>query len=274
MTRRRPVRRLVEPWYERHHLYRRYAAFLDRLGTSGVRVLPLRELSPALVSDAPAFSLRHDVDNRLDSALVLAELERERGLRATYFVLHSAAYYDRPGSMEKMLRLQELGHEVGFHNDLVTLQVVRGVDSRAYLDSELARLRGAGLDIVGVAAHGSYWGHRLGYKNEYFFRGLDDPQPGFPNATRVGDVEFAKGTLEEFGFQYDASRLGETQYWTDSWVDAAGRRWHPDLVDLEALGPGDRAIALVHPCHWDATLGGKLGRTVGRLAVRTLRPSR
>lgn len=271
MTRRRPLRRLAEPWYERTHVYSAYAAFLDRLRVAETTVVPLREFRAA---PSPVFGLRHDVDDRLESALVFARLEHERGLRATYFVLHTAGYYRGPNLIPALLELQGLGHEVGFHNDLVTLQVVEGEDPRAYLASELARLRAAGLDVVGVAAHGSYWGHRLGYKNEYFFRGLDDPQPGFPNATRVGNVELAKGRLEEFGLEYDASRLGETRYWTDSWVDDTGRRWHPDLIDVPSLGATDRSIALVHSCHWDGSVADKLRRTVARLARRVVSPRR
>jgi hypothetical protein len=270
ITRVRPLRRLAEPWLERRHVYGRYAAFLDRLTDARFEVVPLRELRGRAADDRVLVGLRHDVDDRLASALELARLEHARSLRATYFVLHGARYYDGPELLPALRELQELGHEVGFHYDLVTLQVVRGVDPRAYLEQELARLRGAGIDVVGVAAHGSYWGHRLGYKNDYFFRGLDEPQAGFPNAERVGEVELAKGTLEEFGLAYDASRLGETDYWTDSWVDASGRRWHPELLDLRSLKPGARAIVLVHPCHWDRSATRKAARTVVRLGRRTV----
>ena len=270
LTRARPLRRLAEPWLERRHVYSRYAAFLDRLAGPRFEVVPLRELRSTAPGDRVAVGLRHDVDDRLGSALELARLERARGLRATYFVLHSARYYDGPDLLPALHELRRLGHEVGFHYDLVTLQVVHGGDPREYLARELARLRAAGIDVVGAAAHGSYWGHKLGYKNDYFFRGLDEPQPGFPNSERVGDVVLAKGTLDEFALEYDASRLGETHYWTDSWTDASGRRWHPDLLDLDALAPGSRAVVLVHPCHWDRSALHKAVRTAGRLARRTV----
>jgi len=273
ITRVRPLRRLAEPWHERRHVYRRYAEFLDRLAGTRFEVVPLREFRDRAVVERERVlvGLRHDVDDRLDSALELARLERERGLRATYFVLHSARYYTGSKLLPALHALRELGHEVGFHYDLVTLQVVHGVEPRAYLAHELARLRATGIDVVGAAAHGSYWGHRLGYKNEYFFRGLDAPQPGFPNAERVGEVALAKGTLEEFGLEYDASQLGESDYWTDSWTDAAGRRWHPELLDLDALGAGARAIVLVHPCHWDRSAAAKAVRTAVRLGRRAVR---
>lgn len=272
LTRIRPFRRLVEPWQERRHLYREYAAFLDRLAET--TVVPLREFAAACSPERVVFGLRHDVDDRLGSALEFARIEHERGLRATYFVLHSAPYYRTDALLPALRRLEELGHEVGFHYDLVTSQVVRGVDPRAELARELERLRDAGLDVVGAAAHGSYWGHKLGYKNTYFFRGLDSPEPGFPNVEHVGDTRLLKGTLAEFGLDYDASALGETHYWTDSRLDERGRRWHPRLADVEALVPGDAAIALVHSCHWDRSLAAKYARTLRRLAGRAFVASR
>ena len=81
--------RLLFPWWERRFTYGEYARFLDRLG--GRVVVPMREFARG----AGDLALRHDVDSRLDSALRLARLEHERGLRATYFVLHTAPYWDR-----------------------------------------------------------------------------------------------------------------------------------------------------------------------------------
>jgi hypothetical protein len=271
VVRRRPIRRLVEAWREREHLYARYADFLDTIAPSGLRPVQLGDFAAA---GPGVLGLRHDIDDRLESALVFARLEAERGVRSTYFALHTAPYYAHDDLIPALRELQDLGHEVGFHNDLVTLQVVGGGDPRAYLAAELERLRGHGIAVVGTAAHGAYWCHRLGYKNEYFFRDVDGEQPGFPNTERVGDVALQKGTLAEFGLAYDASQLETTHYWSDSWVDPEGHRWHPRHVELASLAPGARAIVLVHSCHWDASVAAKLGRTAARLARRAISPRR
>jgi hypothetical protein len=253
----RAARQVVLPWRERHFLYEAYERLLRALADEDrYRVVPLRELRSA-PRDRVVVGLRHDVDDRLDSALELARLERRHGLRSTYFLLHSAAYYRR-AALPEFLRLQELGHEVGWHNDLVTLQCVEGVDARTYLRGELDWLRGAGVDVVGTAAHGSYWGHRLGYSNNAFFSDFEG-QVG-----RVGDCELAKGTLAEFGLAYDANLLGEDHYFSDARFDAGGRRWHPDYLDLESFRPGETVILLVHPCHWDASIAAKAARTYAR----------
>jgi len=244
--------RVLFPLTERRFTYAEYDRFLDRLAGRGV--VPLRELAAGLGDTA----LRHDVDDRLESALELARREHARGLRATYFVLHTAPYWERDDLVERLRELQALGHEVGWHNDLVTLALVHGVDPEPYLRRELGRLRGGGIDVVGVSAHGSPWCHRLGFHNDYAFADLRQPLAGFP--TRFEPI----GTLADFGFDYDAYSLEEDAYFSDSRF-SGGRRSHP--ADL-ALEPGKRTIVLTHPCHWDASSGAKAARLARRVARR------
>jgi hypothetical protein len=272
----RPRRRarLLQPLHERRFTYAAYGAFLDRLvADERVRAVPLREFRDT-PRDRVVVGLRHDVDDRLDSALRLARLEHERNVRSTYFVLHTAGYWQRPDLIARLVEIQQLGHEIGWHNDLVTLQVVYGVDAREFLGRELGALRSAGLDVRGTAAHGSYWGHALGYSNLYFFRDLPAPLDGFPNVDEVvvdGELRVVPhGTLAEFGFDYEAYHLDEDVYGSDSRFNDRGRRWHPDLLGLDALTARQTAIVLVHPCHWDASLSAKYAR-LGRRAARLLR---
>ena len=245
--------RLLFPLVERRFTYREYGRFLDRL--RGRDVVPMRELARG----AGDLALRHDVDDRLASALVLARLEADRGLRATYFVLHTAPYWDEPDLLPRLLRLQELGHEVGFHNDLVTLERVRGVDVAEYAPRALERLRSGGLDVVGAAAHGSPWCHRLGYHNNYVFSGWDEPVPGFPNAEVRRKLDPAS-----LGLEYEAYHVPHDLYRSDSSFED-GRRWHPERLELT---PGRRTIVLVHPCHWDAGTAAKVARLARKVARR------
>lgn len=260
----RPLTVLARPWTERAFVHREYARFLERLDAGGFHVVPLRELRDA-PADRPVVGLRHDVEERFASALEMAEIERAHGMRATYFVLHTAPYYGR--SLLPGLRLlQELGHEVGWHNDLVTLQCVKGVEPREYLARELAWLRESGIDVRGTSGHGSYWTHRLRYHNNYFFTDFEDEvHEGFENneVVQAGSRRcvLRKGSLAEFGLEYEAYHLGEDRYFSDARFDAEGRRFHTDAVELEALGPGDRAIVLTHPDYWDPSVARKAART-------------
>jgi hypothetical protein len=61
--------------------------------------------------------LRHDVDMSLDAALTMAELEAERGVAATYFLMTRSDFYnlDARSGVAALARLRELGHRVGLH---------------------------------------------------------------------------------------------------------------------------------------------------------------
>jgi len=61
--------------------------------------------------------LRHDVDLVLDAAVRMAELEAERDVSATYFLMTRSVFYNldsREGDAT-LERLRELGHRVGLH---------------------------------------------------------------------------------------------------------------------------------------------------------------
>jgi hypothetical protein len=208
--------------------------------------------------------LRHDVDEWLGRARDFAELEHDRGLPATYFALHTADYWAQPHVVTTLLRMQnDYGHEIGWHNDLVTFECIRGGDARELLTRELSRLRAAGLHIDGTAAHGSPACYRYGYHNDYFFFG-GEPLDGFPNLDTVegplGRRPVPRGTLDEFQLRYDAYRLDNDLYFSDAAFDQSGKRWHTDQLDLRLLRPGTRTIILTHPDHWDSTFFHKLAR--------------
>lgn len=248
--------RFFFPLTERRFTYGWYERFLDRLAER--QVVPMREFAQGRGD----LALRHDVDSRLEGALELARREFARDLRGTYFVLHTAPYWSRPDLLERLRELQSLGHEIGFHNDLVTLERTQNVDIEAYARRELKRLREGGIQIVGAAAHGSPWCHRLGFHNNYAFAGWDEPVPGFPGRTVRRKLDPAA-----LGLEYEAYHVPRDEYFSDaSFVNS--RRRHP--LDL-ALVPGRRTIVLVHPCHWDRSVAAKLGRLAAK-AFRRPRP--
>lgn len=61
--------------------------------------------------------LRHDVDLALEAALVMAELEAERGATATYFLMTESVFYnlESPEGRAAIARLRGLGHAVALH---------------------------------------------------------------------------------------------------------------------------------------------------------------
>ena len=89
-----------------------YRELLDAAGLGGYRF--------AFFDGAPQpgdLLLRHDVDLSLDAALQMAELEAERGVAATYFLMTQSVFYNlaSPEGLRAINRLRELGHRVGLH---------------------------------------------------------------------------------------------------------------------------------------------------------------
>jgi len=74
---------------------------------------------------------RHDVDVSPNRALRLAEIESERGLRATYFFLLHSSFYScfEAATRDMMRRVATLGHDIGLHFDVSFYPEIDDVDS-------------------------------------------------------------------------------------------------------------------------------------------------
>lgn len=72
--------------------------------------------------------LRHDIDNSLEKAAVLAELEHKIGIQSTYFVLLVSDFYNvfSKQSAEFLNRVISCGHEIGLHFDEVRYPELSG----------------------------------------------------------------------------------------------------------------------------------------------------
>jgi len=169
-------------------------------------------------NDPNAVAIRHDVDHDAEHALRFARWEAERGIRASYYLLPTAPYWDSD-ARRCGLAIAELGHEVGVHND--ALAYCEGDAGRALvqLRAWVEEMRSWGLDVRGMADHGG-----SGWNNTDLWRVLDY-------------------TPADVGLDYEAyllHRLG-TNYISDN-----RGTWRAPL----ARQPDRQAHLLVHPCHW------------------------
>jgi hypothetical protein len=89
-----------------------YGAMLDAAAGGGYRFVHFdHEPQPGEIF------LRHDVDLFLDAAVRMAELEAERGVSATYFLMTRSVFYnlDSREGEATLERLRGLEHRVGLH---------------------------------------------------------------------------------------------------------------------------------------------------------------
>jgi hypothetical protein len=88
-----------------------------------LRVLQLRGYQASSLSSASEghsrVILRHDVDADLEAAVAMAELERDAGVRATYFLMLASPLYNLLNQEFASLarKILSLGHHIGLHYD-------------------------------------------------------------------------------------------------------------------------------------------------------------
>ena len=92
--------------------------------------------------------LRHDIDNDIEKAVRIAEIESENDVRSTFFVLLTSDYYNLY-SLENITRIGKiisLGHEIGLHFDEVRYPDEKSAEGLIYRIKEEADILSAMID--------------------------------------------------------------------------------------------------------------------------------
>ncbi len=94
--------------------------------------------------------MRHDIDRKPENALFTARIEAESGIRATYYFRR----YGSAFSPEIMRKIEGMGHEVGYHYEV--LGKAKGDHERAIemFESELGEFREI-CDVRTISMHGN-----------------------------------------------------------------------------------------------------------------------
>lgn len=242
--------------------YNYYDDFLKYISSSDhFLIVPLKDFKNTFSEDKVVLSLRYDLDFNIDAAIRFAYREHKYGIKSTYFVLHTARYYGEKAGKEfkrnedmihYLKKIQNaFGHEIGFHNDLVTLQIMYEIPPRDYLKNELAYLRGNGIKIQGTTYHGSQYCYIYKYSNTYFWK--DYPNSGWKNEpVKKGYKTFRieQDSMKNHDLEYEGNLLNPDYYFADAFfVD--GKRWNMGMVNLDTIKPGKKVIILLHPGNWN-----------------------
>jgi len=195
-------------------------------------------------------ALRHDVDNRFDPCVDLAEWEAERGYHATYFILHDSPYWNSPELRPGLERIAELGHEIALHTNALSVALQTGRCPHEIVAGALDRLRYWGHDVTGVVAHGDPLCYAAKFVNDETFEECARPDWGAPdrNPHLVGvAVTLVLHPLAASGLEYVANGGPRGDYLSDS-----GGRWSQPFEETASRFPlewGSLHI-LLHPCWW------------------------
>ena len=202
------------------------------------------------VTSKHVIGMRHDVDNVIEPAVKFAEWEAARGYKATYFILHTAPYWqDKPLLRRSLDRIAEFGHEIGIHNNAIAESLRTGLDPRGILAKAVTELRDYGYTVNGTVAHGDPLcrdaNGEVRYVNDEMFAEVERPTVG-RRGRLIGRYTTANVSLREFDLTYDANWLGRAAYLSDS-----GGIWSTDFDDVAAAFPFDGQLhVLIHPDWW------------------------
>jgi hypothetical protein len=236
--------------------------------------VPLSELN-AQLEKKHLVALRHDVDYDIDIALEMSYWEHREGIRATFFMLPGSNYWHDPDLIDKILQIQDFGHEIGVHINVLTEWMQGRIkDPGERLRQVLDVFRTAGIKTTGVSAHGDPLCYKKSYNNYWIFREL---RPDIPEREEAGisaegipstgdrepiiypsDHSLARDngdrlslwsvSMKALELDYHAIHIPHDQYFSDS-----GGEWKrsPNPLDVD-LTRGRHQI-LVHPEYWRGT---------------------
>jgi len=213
--------------------------------------------------------LRHDVDNTLDGSVRIAEIEHDFGVSSTYFMLHTAPYYEKEDFIDRCKHIQKMGHEVGFHNNIINFCIENpGFTPKQVLEKELRFLRENNIEVYGTSSHGSALCRRKGYTNYEVFK--ECVRPYTKRTSSVEGIPLHTLSLSDYGL-YEAYFLFHDYYITDSTSGGPWRclnkkehdEWVPNFLKMKRiprirrlvrdLGKSDRVKNiqfLTHATHW------------------------
>ena len=239
-----------------------YDNFLSYISSSNhFLIVPQQDFESTQSSEKVILSLRYDMDEDMKAAIKFAYREHKYGIKSSYFVLHTADYYGiRNGAsfirnedvVPCLKKIQDyFGHEIGFHNDLITLQVVYGVLPGEYLRNELAYLRVNGIKVYGTTYHGSKYCYKYQYYNAYFWKEYPDGGWNYEYVSKGNkNIKIAKDSLNVYDFEYEGGLLKTDYFFTDvNYVN--GKRWNMNMVNFDTIMPGKKVIILLHPALWN-----------------------
>ena len=227
-------------------------ASLEQLFEQMAAVLPMREIA-AGNGAVDVIGLRHDVDDNKGSfqaALDMARWEYERGYRSTYFLLHSASYWDPKNLGPAIEHFQGMGHEVGIHVNAIAQAIRTGRHPDEILADAVDELRMLGAIVIGSAAHGDELCRSFNFVNDEQF--FECPRPGYGGRGRTIGPSRGGFVLEpkarmKWDLMYDSNWLPRRFYGSDS-----GGVWSKpwEEIEKEGLSREGQLHLLIHPDWW------------------------
>jgi hypothetical protein len=233
-----------------------YTELLNKLKQDKFIVLALNEMRNTYNESKVVVGLRHDIDFNPFKALEMSKIEKDNGIRSTYFILATADYHGHfsisgivrnKGMAQLYKELFNNDTEIGIHNDLLTVMISYKMDPFTFNKNELSFYDSLNIPIHGTSAHGSPIA-KVTVPNYMMFSDFAKQDSVEYNGNKY---PLGQHSLKEYGYEYEAYFIDFNIYFSDSrgkWNDPEG--FNGILKKLDDSKPGDRIQILAHPDWW------------------------
>lgn len=136
------------------YTYSSYQGLMKKLSNCGYCPIRFCDVSDNIQNPA---IIRHDVDLDMQKAAEMAEIEKNIGIKSTYFVLISSEFYNLFSSCNtnSAKRILSYGHEIGLHFDITAYEKNLPLNKlERALQKEISLLEcGLGIKVKSVSWH-------------------------------------------------------------------------------------------------------------------------
>ncbi|MFW6194545.1 MAG: hypothetical protein ACOC5L_03390 [Halobacteriota archaeon] len=252
---------------ERDFTFKKYLQLCEKMVNSDYEIMPVERY---FTEDKPhkLIILRHDVDDGVDIpyTLKMARKEAELGIHSTYYFRVN----DEVFKPEVIREVKELGHEIGYHYDVLGKANGDYECAIELFKEELAKLRSI-YDVKTISMHGGPFSSNL---NAASFKGLLEVVKNVFSRNRTfvnwdsRDL-WRKYDFEDYGIMgevylsIDYSRVLYLSDTNRSWSDTKRRLMDfvegsdrvklngtNELMELIERGEFERMLILTHPPVW------------------------
>lgn len=218
----------------------KYAQLCDTVKCSPHRIMTIKQYLEAGQPQEFTVVLRHDVDRALPKAIRMAELEAAHGIRATYYVRMTEGLFQPPA----LRHLRELGHEIGYHYEVLARAKGDLQQAIALFAQELKRFRQI-VPVDTVSMHGSplsRW-NNLDLWQTYDFRAYDVEEAYL-------SIDYAElYYFTDTGRGWDAGRYNLRDH-APSRRPSERVRTTDELMDCLRTSPARSILINAHPNRW------------------------
>lgn len=226
---------------------KKYRELLVALQSAGYAFHTLEEYCDGKCTEEKYIVLRHDVDLKAQNSVCTAEIEHQLGIRASYYF----RVVPESNQPDKIKRIAELGHEIGYHYEDMTICEGDTERAIAHFERQLRHFR-TFYPVRTICMHGaprsSYDGKDLWKKYDYRTYGIVG-EPYF-------DVDFSQMFyLTDTGRMWDGFHVSvrdKIPVYQDEWT-RQGLTYHTtdDIVKaVKNSALPARIMITTHPQRW------------------------